>query len=127
MQYTIAEVTDGVAKIVWSDDSWSFVKLSSDMTEADLDDLVYSAAPGYLMTGEAPSFVAAGSTRTAAAKPVETITIEEEGEETPSWLEARMTAYGTIPEQIEFITENGLDAWQTKVAQIKADNPKPSE
>ena len=33
-----------------------------------------------------------------------------------------------LPEsQIEYITENGLDAWQTKVAQIKADNPKPSD
>ena len=125
MQYTIAEVTDGVAKIVWSDDSWSFVKLSADMTEADLDDLVYSAAPGYLMKGETPSFVSVGATRTAAVKPVETIAIEEEGEETPAWLLARYEAYGSIPDQIEYITENGLDAWQTKVAQIKADNPKP--
>jgi hypothetical protein len=37
---------------------------------------------------------------------------------------ARKAAYGSIIEQIEYITENGLDAWQTKVAQIKADNPK---
>jgi hypothetical protein len=27
-------------------------------------------------------------------------------------------------EQIEYITENGLEAWQSKVAQIKIDNPK---
>ena len=26
--------------------------------------------------------------------------------------------------QIEFITENGLEAWQTKVAEIKARYPK---
>jgi len=37
---------------------------------------------------------------------------------------ARQTAYGSVVEQIEYITENGLDAWQTKVAKIKADNPK---
>ena len=37
---------------------------------------------------------------------------------------ARKAAYGTIESQIEFITENGLDAWTAKVAQIKADNPK---
>ena len=37
---------------------------------------------------------------------------------------ARKVAYGSIESQIEFITENGLDAWATKVAQIKADNPK---
>ena len=36
----------------------------------------------------------------------------------------RRQAYGTIESQIEFITENGLDAWTAKVAQIKADNPK---
>jgi len=27
-------------------------------------------------------------------------------------------------DQIEFITENGLDAWQAKVAEIKARHPK---
>ena len=32
--------------------------------------------------------------------------------------------YGTLASQIEYITENGLEAWQAKVAQIKADNPK---
>jgi hypothetical protein len=37
---------------------------------------------------------------------------------------ARKAAYGSIESQIEFITENGLEAWATKVAQIKADNPK---
>ena len=36
----------------------------------------------------------------------------------------RTSLYGSIGEQIEYITENGLEAWQTKVAQIKADNPK---
>ena len=36
----------------------------------------------------------------------------------------RRQAYGSIESQIEFITENGLDAWTTKVAQIKSDNPK---
>ena len=36
----------------------------------------------------------------------------------------RKQAYGSIESQIEFITENGLDAWTAKVAQIKADNPK---
>jgi hypothetical protein len=36
----------------------------------------------------------------------------------------RKQAYGSIEEQIEFITENGIEAWQTKVQQIKTDNPK---
>jgi hypothetical protein len=36
----------------------------------------------------------------------------------------RKKAYGTIEQQIEFITENGVSAWQEKVNQIKLENPK---
>ena len=36
----------------------------------------------------------------------------------------RKAAYGSLEQQIEYITENGIDAWQTKVAEIKANNPK---
>ena len=39
----------------------------------------------------------------------------------------RQKEYGTIAEQIEYITENGLDAWQTKVQEIKTKYPKESE
>jgi hypothetical protein len=39
-------------------------------------------------------------------------------------IENRKAEYGTIEKQIEFITENGLDAWQDKVAEIKAKYPK---
>ena len=37
----------------------------------------------------------------------------------------RLAEYGSAESQIEFITENGLEAWQTNVAEIKARNPKP--
>jgi len=37
---------------------------------------------------------------------------------------ARLKAYGTPAEQIEYITENGIVAWQDKVQQIKNANPK---
>ena len=36
----------------------------------------------------------------------------------------RMIEYGSVSSQIEFITENGLDAWKTKVDEIKAKYPK---
>jgi hypothetical protein len=36
----------------------------------------------------------------------------------------RIKEYGSIAEQIEYITENGLDAWQSKVNNIKAKYPK---
>ena len=36
----------------------------------------------------------------------------------------RESEYGPAEKQIEFITENGLEAWQAKVAEIKAKYPK---
>jgi len=44
--------------------------------------------------------------------------------EDASWDDSRRALYGLPEHQIEYITENGLDAWQAKVAQIKADHPK---
>ena len=41
-----------------------------------------------------------------------------------TWLESRIEEYGANAHQIEFITENGLEAWQAKVAAIKAKYPK---
>ena len=39
----------------------------------------------------------------------------------------RQKEYGSLAEQLEYITENGLDAWQTKVQEIKTKYPKESE
>ncbi len=72
MQYTIEEINNNVAKIQFSDGTWTFLELNADMTEADLDELVFAIAPPHLKTGSGtPSFLAAGQTRTAALKPVE--------------------------------------------------------
>ena len=117
MQYTIPEINNGVAKVQWGDGTWTFVELTSDMTEADLDDLVHRVTPPHLKTGATPSFLSAGASRTAAKKPAA-------ADSRADWLIAREAAYGSLSSQIEYITENGLEAWQTKVAQIKADNPK---
>jgi hypothetical protein len=38
----------------------------------------------------------------------------------------RIKEYGSIAEQIEYITENGIEAWQSKVNSIKAKYPKES-
>ena len=37
----------------------------------------------------------------------------------------RVIEYGRVEKQIEYITENGLEAWQAKVAEIKGRHPKP--
>ena len=113
MNYDIPEINNGVAKIQFSDGSWTFLELTADMTEADLDDIVYRITPPHLK---------AGTTRTAAERPE-----AEYVDPRPQWLQDRQAAYGALESQIEYITENGLDAWQAHVAKIKADNPKTSE
>jgi hypothetical protein len=45
-------------------------------------------------------------------------------ESNQSQVQNRIKEYGSIVEQIEYITENGLDAWQKKVNSIKAKYPK---
>ncbi len=119
MEYSIPEINDGLAKIVFPDNSWTFIPLTEDMTAEDLDDLVYRMTPPHLLSGTAPSFLSAGATRTAAEKPA-----EEYVDSRPEYIQNRTAAYGTLESQIEFITENGMDAWVAKVNQIKADNPK---
>ena len=119
MEYSIPEINNGVAKVQFTDGTWTFLELASDMTEADLDDLVHHMTPPHLRTGSTPSFLSAGATRTAAAKQ-----LTPPADDRPQWLQNRQAAYGSVETQIEYITENGLEAWQTKVAQIKADNPK---
>ena len=117
--YNIEKIENGVATVRYSDDSWAELTLSSDMTEADLDDLAHRHAP---KTGVAPSFAKVGFKSTASAKPAAE---EPEVEEMPEWLKKRLDAYGLPNDQLEYITENGLEAWQAHVAKIKADNPKP--
>ena len=122
MQYTITEINNGTATVQFEDGVFLFVELADSMTEEDLDDLIFNVAPPQLRGGgTAPSWIAEGQHRTAAAK--------TEPETTPpaDWLIARQEAYGSSASQIEYITENGLEAWQTKVAEIKGANPKPSE
>jgi len=42
-------------------------------------------------------------------------------------IQTRINLYGTTTEQLEYIVENGVDAFVTKQNQIKLDNPKGSE
>lgn len=71
MQYTVSEINNNIAKIQFSDGTWTFVELSSTMTEAELDDIVFQIAPPHLKTGEGtPSFLTEGAIRTAALQPV---------------------------------------------------------
>ncbi len=49
---------------------------------------------------------------------------QKELQEIEDVISKRIKEYGSIAKQIEYITENGLDAWQSKVNSIKAKYPK---
>jgi len=121
-QYNIEKIENGIATLRYADNSWANLVLSADMTQEDLDDLALQFAP---KVGVAPSFATVGFTSTASAKP-ELIQpeLEEYVDDRPAWLIARQDAYGSLASQVEYITENGLEAWQAHVAEIKAANPK---
>lgn len=125
MQYSIESINDGVATVRYPDGSWAEIVMTSDMTEADLDDKAWEFRP---KTGAAPSFASEGASRTAAEKPApETPQAENDQPSDPQWLQDRQDAYGGAISQLEYITENGLEAWQTYVAEVKAKYPKPTE
>ena len=114
-QYIVEKLENGIATLRYSDGSWAEVVLSSDMTQEDLDDAAHQFAP---KIGVAPSFVSKGLTSTASAKPTQ---IEPTS---PTWLQNRIFAYGDPMSQLEYITENGLEAWQAHVAEIKKKYPE---
>lgn len=122
-QYNVEKLENGIATVRYADGSWAELRLSADMTQEDLDDLAFQFAP---KEGVAPSFISVGATSTASLKPIPDPEGElyETADDRPQWLKDRVEAYGGIGSQIEYITENGLEAWQAHVAEIKAANPK---
>lgn len=130
MNYTIEKIENGLATFRYADNSYAEVALSAEMTEAEVDDLAFQFAP---KAGTAPSHAVVGQTRTAAkmADDVQEVgdqpIAENSDEPFPEYLQNRVDAYGSPVSQIEYITENGLEAWQAHVAEIKAQYPAPSE
>jgi hypothetical protein len=51
--------------------------------------------------------------------------IEIDAAEGEYYAARRAQRYGSPVAQMEYITEHGLDAWQSEVAQIKTEIPKP--
>lgn len=120
MNYTITEITSESVKVEFEDGSWANVVPTAGMTEEEFDSLVNEFAP---KTAASLDFVSVGAKRVASSHvPVEQSL--EAQPENPQWLEDRLSAYGSATSQIEYITENGLDAWAAHVAEIKAMYPK---
>lgn len=120
MRYTVEEINNGVAKVRYPDGSWAEIVMEADMDQDALDQAAWDFKP---KVGVAPDFVSEGQSRTATAPPV----IEEETVTEPEWLTNRKNEYGKLESQLEYITENGLSAWQSYVATVKAKYPKPAD
>ena len=117
--YTVENFENGIATVRYADESWAEIVVTDNMTEQDFDDLAFQFAPKQGAVN-APSFLSVGSQRTAAQKPEEEVATEE-----ATYITQRQNAYGSPEAQIEFIVENGLEAWQAEVQEIKALYPKP--
>jgi len=119
--YTVETIhDDGNVDVRFSDGSWARIKTHESMNQEDFDAMVWSYKPQISTT--APSFLSVGKIGTASPSPSDLTNFEEIVN--PEWLTNRLDAYGLVNAQIEYITENGLEAWQAHVAEIKAMYPK---
>ena len=119
--YTVETIhDDGNVDVRFSDGSWARIKTHESMNQEDFDAMVWSYKPQISTT--APSFLSVGKIGTASPSPSDLTNFEEIVN--PEWLDNRLDAYGLVNAQLEYITENGLEAWQTHVAEIKTMYPK---
>ena len=119
--YTVTKSDERGLHVQYEDGSWAILPATVDMLPEDIDDLAAQFQPKQL---QAPAFMTVGTQRSAVAKPAEEPVDDGDIPDTP-YVTARIEAYGIPEAQLEYITENGLEAWQAHVAEIKAANPKP--
>ena len=117
MDYKITARDGTKATIEYADGSWAELDINSTTTKSHFEQMVKDFAPKS-DADVTVDWLSVGDKTIAEEEVVEAPT-------EPEWLIARLTAYGSHAAQLEYITEHGLDAWQTKVAQIKTANPKP--
>lgn len=121
--YTVTKSDSNGLTVTYEDGSWAVLPVTIDMQPEDIDDLAAQFAPKNL---QAPAFISVGTQRSAVEKPAEgPVEPEDVVDDRPAYVIARTAAYGSTAAQIEYITENGLEAWQAHVDEIKAANPKP--
>lgn len=121
MQYEVTAINNGVVTVSYEDGSWAEVPLYEGMTEAEVDAAILAFGPKALGT---PAFLSVGYTRSINPPADPVMPDLATPDTTMAWFQARTEAYGPVEAQIEYITENGLEAWQAYVAQVKANNPK---
>lgn len=125
VRYVVEKIENGIATIRYSDNSWAEIILSDGMTEEQLDEEAWKFRP---KAGAKQHNISVGASRqalTTGSQDVDAVggmTIVN-----APWLTRRIAAYGTLESQIEFIVENGLEAWQEEVRAIKERFPKSPE
>jgi len=92
--------------------------IRSDYGIVEVKELSSPASETHNMSEGTPELVNGNWTQTWEQTPKTEIELEA------LVIEARRSEYGPVASQIEFITENGLEAWQTKVSEIKLRHPK---
>tara|TARA_R110000744_G_scaffold374824_1_gene487866 strand:+ start:700 stop:1110 length:411 start_codon:yes stop_codon:yes gene_type:complete len=123
MKFTIREINNGIATVDFEDGAWAEVPMNAD----DSEEIFSRNVEGYVTkTFKAPEWSLPEAT-------VDGSTVEREipsSDPSPvddvillQWMEDRIRAYGSPASQLEFITENGLEAWQEEVAAIKKNFP----
>ena len=118
MDYKITQRDGAKATIEYTDGSHAELSINSTTTKSHFEQMVKDFAP----KSDADVSVDWLSVGDKTTEEVEEIIAPSTN---PDWMIARIKAYGLPSEQVEYITENGLNAWQTNVAQIKTANPKP--
>ena len=128
MDYTITELTGGNAVVTFADDSWANVPVLGTDTKEVFEKRLRVFAP---KTGVSnPAWIAANQTGSVVQQnyvtPPEVDLSDHENavrDDLPAWMQSRIDEYGDPTSQLEYITENGLEAWQAEVAKIKAKHP----
>tara|TARA_R110002167_G_scaffold55491_1_gene157592 strand:+ start:496 stop:864 length:369 start_codon:yes stop_codon:yes gene_type:complete len=120
MDYTITELSEGKAVVTFADGAWANVPVLAEDTKEVFEKRVQGFATKTV--GSNPAWIAADQTGSVTQVAFADFA-PEAPDDNPAWLAARIAAYGATSSQIEFITENGLAAWQAHVATIKLANP----
>jgi len=132
MKFYIREVTEqDVAIVDFEDGSWAQVPMFELDSNVDFDQRVAQFAPN------APAKIGNGRPSWLTEQDIDKnqkgqerlVYSPYEGAEQkwPQWYKDRVGAYGDAKAQIEFITEQGLEAWQEEVEMIKQAIPKTQE
>ena len=130
MKFTIREINNGIATVDFEDGAWAEVPMNADDTEEDFRRNAAQFATKKFVAPDwaTPEASLDGATVERETPPEEfnpSAPMTEEEQITAQWYELRVQAYGSTASQIEFITENGLEAWQEEVALIKKNFPDP--